>query len=628
MIGLSLLILPAISSVLCLLINKIECKKSTQIIAFLSSTLIGISAIISLYIAYRIFFAREVFEYYHAFDWILLGKSYVSFGASITKISSLMVTLITFVSCLVHIYSTKYMHEEKYERFMINISFFTFCMICLVLSSNFLQLFFGWEGVGVASYLLINYYHRKNSANLASMKAFLTNRVADVFMIFGISMLLRDFGSLNFAQILSLENITQNTYQIGIFTNIDVICMTLFMGAMGKSAQIFLHIWLPDAMEGPTPVSALIHAATMVTAGVFMLCKCAVLFDNSPLTMNFITIIGSITAIFAASVAILQTDIKKIIAYSTCSQLGYMFMACGLGLYSGGFFHLLTHGFFKALLFLCAGSVILGMHHEQNIFHMGRDLYKKMPITCFAMIIGTLAICGIPPFAGFYSKDAILHAAATRGDFIASFAYICGNIVVFMTSFYSFRLIYVVFFGQKDAHHEAHESNIQILAPLFILAILSVISGHFLENVLHILRSDIIISENNAKIAELMEKNHESHLPLVISLFAISLASFLYLYKTDIPARIYSFLGKFTKFFENKWYFDELYSEIFVKPYIKIADYMGLKFDLMVNKVIVSNQADCVLNISNKTKRIQSGCINYYLIISVVTVIFMILLTL
>ncbi|MFZ9470461.1 MAG: NADH-quinone oxidoreductase subunit L, partial [Rickettsiales bacterium] len=399
------------------------------------------------------------------FPFIHSGNFVANWEIHVDALSVVMFVVVTFVSSLVHLYSIGYMHEDKsIARFMSYLSLFTFFMLALVSSANFVQLFFGWEGVGVASYLLIGFWFKKDSANRASMKAFIANRVGDLGLILAIALIYLNFGSLNYNDVF--YNICNHSgdrfYMLGTeFLTIDTICILLFIGAMGKSAQIGLHVWLADAMEGPTPVSALIHAATMVTAGVFLVARCSPLFELSPIALDLVVIVGATTAIFSASIALTQNDIKRIIAYSTCSQLGYMFFACGVSAYSGAIFHLATHAFFKALLFLSAGSVIHAMHHEQDIQKMG-GLWKKIPFTYAMMWIGSLALAGFPPFAGYYSKDVILETAYIAHSPLGNFAYAVGIITAFLTTFYSWRLIFLTFHGKTRAdnhtYSHAHES--------------------------------------------------------------------------------------------------------------------------------------------------------------------------
>ncbi len=622
--------LPVLSFAGGLLLNAFtRGEVSRKYVPFMTTFLIGSTAVCAWILGYKLFFCGESVIHLTLFPWISGNGYEINWSIMIDHLSVSMLFLISTVSFFVHLYSIEYMHEEPgLQRFMINISFFTFAMIMLVTSDNLLQLFFGWEGVGVASYLLIGFFHTKLSANLASIKAFLVNRVADVFMICGIALIFYHFGSINFSDFLNVEKISLLDANL-----VNLICGVLFVGCMGKSAQIILHVWLPDAMEGPTPVSALIHAATMVTAGVFLLCRCAILYDASPLVRDFILYIGAFTALFAASCAIVQTDIKKIIAYSTCSQLGYMFMACGAQFYTGGMSHLITHGFFKALLFLCAGSVIHGMHHEQNIFNMG-GLKSKMPITFFAMMIGTIAICGVPPFAGFYSKDAIIESLGLLNTFSGRFSFYVGNIVAFLTCFYSFRLMYKVFFGAKsESAQHAHESGLKILIPLCILTIFATISGHFLMHIAHfesgsgnfLLNS--VQSSMNRRVLEYLSDHAADYTTIILVFFGFILATICYILKPKFPNLCLRHVNFLYQCCMNKWYFDELYGVIFVKPYVKISNYLGNVFDFgMLDRILVDVPAKSAYNISQKTSFMQSGEIHKYAFITFACVIAIILI--
>ncbi|WP_333024092.1 NADH-quinone oxidoreductase subunit L, partial [Wolbachia endosymbiont of Pentidionis agamae] len=436
----------------------------------------------------------------------------------------------TTVSLIVHLYSIGYMKSDNGKsRFFSYLSLFTFCMIVLVVSDNFLQLFFGWEGVGLCSYLLIGFWFQKYSANNAAIKAFIVNRIADFFLLIGILLIYYTFHSLEFTEVFNLSDLLDSQKIRAFcceFNAIHIICILLFIGCMGKSAQLGLHVWLPDAMEGPTPVSALIHAATMVTAGVFLIAKCSPLFELSHISRNLIAIVGLATAFFAATVAITQNDIKKIIAYSTCSQLGYMFMACGFSAYNIAIFHLMTHAFFKALLFLGAGNVIYSLHHEQNIQKMG-NCWKKVPYTYALMLIGFLALCGIFPFAGFYSKDLILEHAYD----VNKFAFLIGLIVAFFTAFYSWRLILLVFHSERKCKSNVCEAPKIMLLPLIILAIGSIFSGFWGSNVLSIdnnvfWKSSLIVAEHH-EIDNLFLKL----LPMLISLAGILFACSIYYFQ-------------------------------------------------------------------------------------------------
>ena len=455
--------------------------------------LLFLSAILSWMVFINIGFGDAPDKIYPLLRWMDVGDMDANWAFKVDTLTAVMLVVVNTVSALVHLYSWGYMEDDEYQpRFFAYLSLFTFAMLMLVTSDNFIQLFFGWEGVGLASYLLIGYYYKKPSANAAAIKAFVTNRVGDVGLALGIMTIFLMFGSVNFDVVFSaIESGVDTTLPfLGMeFNAVELIAFLLFIGAMGKSAQFVLHVWLPDAMEGPTPVSALIHAATMVTAGVFLVCRAYPIYELAPNTSGFITAVGAITALFAASVALVQNDIKRVIAYSTCSQLGYMFFAAGVGAYNAAMFHLFTHAFFKALLFLCAGSVIHALHHQQDMREMG-GIWKKVPWTYGAMIIGTLAITGIGfpgsytwGFAGFFSKDAIIEAAFdARGvSSAAIFAFWIGIIAALMTSFYSWRLIFMTFHGEhrgkKKYFDEAHESPWNMRLPLVLLSIGAIFAG-------------------------------------------------------------------------------------------------------------------------------------------------------
>jgi NADH-quinone oxidoreductase subunit L len=516
-------------------------------------------------------------------------------------------------------------------------------MLILITADNFLQLFVGWEGVGVASYLLIGFWFKKQSANAAAMKAFIANRVGDFGLILAIGLIYVTFGTVEYAPVF--EAVTNHLDDKFIifgteFRNIDAICILLFIGAMGKSAQIGLHVWLADAMEGPTPVSALIHAATMVTAGVFLVARCSPIFEYSEIALAMVTIIGAVTAIFAATIALTQNDIKKIIAYSTCSQLGYMFFACGLGAYSAGIFHLATHAFFKALLFLGAGSVIHAMHHEQDIRKMG-GIWKKIPITYAMMWIGSLALAGFPPFAGFYSKDVILEAAFMSHSPFGKFAYIAGISAAFLTAFYSWRLIFLTFHGQtrvdKKTFDHAHESPKSMLIPLYILAFGSVFAGIFGSKIFHMVSAHnnffadaIFVLESKKNLLE--EIHHSPFLvkisPLIVGILAIILAYILYIKNTKLPAIISSKFKLLYKISFNKWYFDEIYEAVLVSPVKKIGDKLWRIFDAKIIDGAPNGLAVICKNLSGKVSKLQTGYIYNYSLLMVIGLIAFILILL
>ena len=453
-----------------------------------SCSMVVISAVISCFIFYD-GLINDNYGNYLIYEWINSGNLNVNWSIKIDPLSSVMIMVVTSVSALVHIYSIGYMsHDPHKPRFMSYLSLFTFSMLCLVVSDNFLQLFFGWEGVGLCSYLLIGFWFKRETANNAAIKAFIVNRVGDFGLAIGIFIIFLIFGTLNFEEVfLLVPEFTKTNLGIfgGEYNVITLICVFLFIGAMGKSAQFLLHTWLPDAMEGPTPVSALIHAATMVTAGVFLVVRCSPIFEYSQFAMNLVAITGMITALFAASVALVQNDIKKIIAYSTCSQLGYMFFAAGIGAYHIAMFHLFTHAFFKALLFLGAGSVIHAFHEEQDISKMG-GVWKKIPYTMILMLIGTLALTGFPFLSGFYSKDAIIEFAYLKDTSVGYYACSVGVFTAFLTAIYSWRLFFKTFLGKYNNKsipiEKTHESPFVMIFPLIILAIGALLAGYFFKD--------------------------------------------------------------------------------------------------------------------------------------------------
>ena len=467
----SIIALPLISSIIAGFFGKFIGDRNSEIV---TSFLVTISAILSVLVLYEVII-NQYQENIIIATWISSGTLVVNWSMKIDSLSAVMLVVVTLISSLVHIYSIGYMSNDPHKpRFMAYLSLFTFAMLMLVTSDNFIQLFFGWEGVGLCSYFLIGFWFKKDTANSAAIKAFVVNRVGDFGFALGIFLIFYLFGTVNYSEVFEQIPmiIDKNLIFLGIEVNaIDLICLLLFAGAMGKSAQILLHTWLPDAMEGPTPVSALIHAATMVTAGVFLIVRCSPIYEYSDLALNIITIVGMSTAFFAATVALVQTDIKKIIAYSTCSQLGYMFFAAGVGAYNVAMFHLFTHAFFKALLFLGSGSVIHAFKDEQNINNMG-GVWKKLPYTYTLMIIGTLALTGFPFLSGFYSKDAIIEFAYLRGSTTGYYAATIGIFTAFITSIYSWRLMFKTFHGEYNNKNikieETHESPLVMLIPLIL----------------------------------------------------------------------------------------------------------------------------------------------------------------
>jgi NADH-quinone oxidoreductase subunit L len=599
---------------------------------------------------------------------ITVGDFQSHWALRIDTLSSVMLIVVTTVSSLVHLYSWGYMAEDDSRpRFFAYLSLFTFAMLMLVTAADFMQLFFGWEGVGLASYLLIGFWYKKPTASAAAIKAFVVNRVGDFGFALGIMTVFWMFGTIQFAELFPMIAAKAGTtwHFIGRdWSAIDLACVLLFIGAMGKSAQFFLHTWLPDAMEGPTPVSALIHAATMVTAGVYMVCLLSPMFEYAPAAKMIVTLIGAVTALFAATVGLAQNDIKRVIAYSTCSQLGYMFFAAGVGAYQAAMFHLFTHAFFKALLFLGAGSVIHGMHHEQDMRKMGA-LYKLLPITYAVMTIGTIAITGfgipgIGGFAGFYSKDAIIEAAFASGAHnpVGMFAFVVGVLAAGLTSFYSFRLAFMTFHGSakwKDGHHghadahddhasraqlethdeplashddhahghgelHPHESPWVMIVPLLVLAVGAiasgfVFSGQFIgHHQAEFWRGAIFTGAENHVLHEMHEvPTWVIWSPLVVSALGLLMAAFVYLWNEGMGARIAARSGPLHIFFYNKWFFDELYDFIFVKGAKALGDLFWKGGD---QKIIDGLGPDGVAAVSNLTGKgvgkLQTGYLYHY----------------
>ena len=518
-------------------------------------------------------------------DWIQAGGFRAPWTLRFDMLSVEMVAMVTLVSTLIHIYSVGYMSHEAnpVSRFFAYLSLFTFAMLMLVSSDNLIQLFFGWEGVGLASYLLIGYWYDRPSANAAAIKAFVVNRVADLFFMVGIALLFAQFGTVSYDNIFALVPDHQAAMYHLFGTDMrayEVIGVLLFIGAMGKSAQLFFHTWLPDAMEGPTPVSALIHAATMVTAGVFLLARMSPLIEFAPVTKDIVVLIGASTCFFAATVGLVQPDIKRTIAYSTCSQLGYMFMACGVGVYQAGMFHLTTHAFFKALLFLGAGSVIHALHDEQDMRRMG-GLARRLPVTCAVMWIGSLALAGIPPFSGWWSKDAIIDATFIAGSGPGYYGWVLGSITAFLTALYSGRLLFLVFHSRaRDAQlqERAHESGPVILAPLVVLAIGAAFAGAAFApwfvggHQAAFWNGAIFNAPGNAVLASLEQVPLLITLvPTVLALLGAGAAYYAYMVRPELPAQLALRYPGLYRFLLNKWYFDELYDRVFVRPYQAIA---------------------------------------------------------
>lgn len=560
------------------------------------------------------------------YTWIRSGDLNVSFGFLVDQLSAVMLIVVTSVSSLVHIYSVGYMKgEDGYYRFFAYLSLFTFSMLMLVLGNNFLQLFFGWEAVGLSSYLLIGFYYEKQSAADAGKKAFIVNRFGDFGFILGLFLIFTQMGSLHYTEVFSRVGLLdgQMISLFGVQANLaTVIALLLFCGAIGKSAQIPLHVWLPDAMEGPTPVSALIHAATMVTAGVFLVARCNPIFELSAFALNLITVLGAITALFAATIALVQTDIKRVVAYSTVSQLAYMFIGCGVGAYSAGIFHLFTHAFFKALLFLGCGSVILGMHHEQDVRSMG-GLKDKMPITYWTFLLASLSIAGVPGLAGFFSKDEILLMAYNTDLSAGKFAWAVGTLVAFMTAFYSFRLFFLIFHGEfRGTEHQRHhlkESPPVVTVPLVLLAVGAVAAGWF--GVPSILGGDNhwahflepVLGHPHVHVSGTVEG-----LLMAGSVLAgacgIGLAYYMYRLRPELPALLAGRLAFVHRVLVNKYYIDELYIEGIVRPTLAFSRRVLLRVvDIGCIEAVVNGLPRAIGGLAEKMRRVQDGQVSHYL---------------
>ncbi len=560
-------------------------------------------------------------------NWMDTGDLQVQWALRFDTLSAVMVAIVTIVSAMVHVYSVGYMaHDHSISRFMSYLSIFTFFMLMLVTADNFVQLFFGWEGVGLASYLLIGFWYDRPSANAAAIKAFVVNRVGDFGFALGIFAVFYLFGSLQFDTVFAAApEVAKGTLNFlgHDYPALTVTCLLLFVGAMGKSAQIGLHTWLPDAMEGPTPVSALIHAATMVTAGVFMLARLSPLFEYSPTALTVVVIVGATTAIFAASVGMVQNDIKRVIAYSTCSQLGYMFFAAGVSAYSAAVFHLMTHAFFKALLFLGAGSVIHAMSGEQDMRKMG-GLYYLVPYTYILMWIGSLALAGIWPFAGYYSKDTILEAAYAASTGAGHYAYWLGVLAAFLTAFYSWRLIFMTFHGKSRADHEvmhhAHESPPVMLWPLVVLACGAVVAGFLGYNLFvgegrnEFWREAILVLPSHDSLAAAeSEPFWVSKLPLAVGLLGIAIAWCCYIWRPGIPVWVAQRFRPIYLFLLNKWYFDELYDLIFVRPLFGLGFGLWKKGDgAVIDGLGPDGLAETTRGLSVLASRLQTGYLYHY----------------
>ena len=614
----SIIFLPLLGFLFCFLLGKQFNYRVYQI----STTSILFLCTLFSWIIFIQFINNKETEIIFILNWITSGNFIVDWSIRLDTLTAVMFIVVTTVSACVHLYSIGYMEEDPSKiRFMGYLSLFTFFMLVLVSSNNLLQMFFGWEGVGLASYLLIGFWHHKDSANKAAIKAFVVNRVGDFGYAIGIAGIFYIFGTISFDNIFEqADQFSEHQIQFLSFSfpTLDFLCFLLFIGAMGKSAQLGLHTWLPDAMEGPTPVSALIHAATMVTAGVFLVARMSPLYEFATFTNLFITFIGAATAIFAASIALTQNDIKRVIAYSTCSQLGYMFFAAGVGAYNASIFHLTTHAFFKALLFLSAGSVIHAMHHEQDMRKMG-GLFKKIPFTATMMWIGSLAIIGFPYLSGYYSKESILENAFYASNGIAYFAYLVGILTALLTAFYSWRLLFLTFHGENRSNNKtydhAHESPLVMTAPLFILAIGSIFSGIFF--------ADYFIGYYKKEFwdnAILLTESSHKYLPLTQSLIsksavAIGILVCVLIYSNNLNrAKNLSYnLDPLYSLSKNKWYVDELYHKVFVLTFFKLANFFWKKGDEKTIDGLGPNGVSWIISKSSSyVSLFQSGYLFHY----------------
>jgi len=600
---------------------------------------VGISCVLSINVAVGQLLDQVPPLNYNLYTWAQLGSFSLNVGFLIDDLTSTMMAVVTFVSLMVHVYTIGYMKEDpSYQRFFAYISLFTFAMLTLVMSNNFLQLFFGWEAVGLVSYLLIGFWYKKPTAIFANLKAFLVNRVGDFGFLLGIAGVYMVFGTLDYAEVFA--KITAGYADLLIPVTDDVfwsattfICIGLFIGAMGKSAQVPLHVWLPDSMEGPTPISALIHAATMVTAGVFMVARMSPIFEQSEIALNFILVIGGTTALFMGFLGVIQTDIKRVVAYSTLSQLGYMVVALGASAYSVAIFHLVTHAFFKALLFLGAGSVIIAMHHEQDMRKMG-NLRKYMPWTYGTMLIGTLALIGMPFFSGFYSKEAIIEAVGYSKLAASGYAYICVLIGVFFTALYSFRLFFMVFHTEErmDDKTKSHlkESPAVVWVPLVALAIPSffigfllapsIMSGEYFDGAIKVL-------DNHNTIAPLVEHNQHPFAlalhgfitwPFALAMTGVLTAWIFVVWKPELTDRLKKLLGPINHILENNYYFDKIYINYFSAGGVGLGTKFWKWIDVaIIDGLMVNGTAKVVAGISARMRKMQTGYLYHYVFVMV-----------
>ncbi len=607
---------------------------------------VAVSAVLSAYVLCGFIDGSRAKFDENVYTWLTMNGLDFSVGFLVDSLTALMMVVVTSVSLMVHIYTIGYMADEEvgYQRFFSYISLFTFSMLMLIMSNNFIQLFFGWEAVGLVSYLLIGFYFKRDSAIFANLKAFLVNRVGDFGFVLGIGLVLAYFGgSLRYADVFAyLPNVVGST--LFGWDLITITCLLLFVGAMGKSAQFPLHVWLPDSMEGPTPISALIHAATMVTAGLFMVSRMSPMYELSTTALSVIMVIGAITALFMGFLGTIQNDIKRVVAYSTLSQLGYMTVALGVSAYSVAMFHVMTHAFFKALLFLAAGSVIIGMHHDQDMRNMG-GLRKYMPITWFTMLLGNLALIGTPLFSGFYSKDSIIEAVHASNLPGSGFAYFAVLASVFVTAFYAFRQYFIVFHGKerwreaKHDHHDdhghhhglkpsdnPHESPWVVTLPLILLAIPSVIIGYIaIEPMLYgdFFKNVIYVNHELHPVMHIMKEefhgamamvSHSLHTPvLYLAIGGVLAAWFLYVKAPQLPAKIAQTFRPVYVLFENKYYLDNIYFAVFAKGTRALGTFFWKAIDTaIIDNGLVNGAAKLVGAVAGQVRRLQTGFIYTY----------------
>jgi len=619
-------------------------RRATHWVAIIGMTVSTVAA----FLVFRDVLAGNAFNG-PVYTWITTGDISFEIGFLIDRLSATMMLVVTFVSLMVHIYTIGYMADDPgYQRFFSYISLFTFSMLMLVMSNNFLQLFFGWEAVGLVSYLLIGFWYTRPSAIYASLKAFLVNRVGDFGFLLGIALIFVYCGSLDYAQVFSrASELTGETVEMAFvgWPLLTTVCILLFIGAMGKSAQFPLHVWLPDSMEGPTPISALIHAATMVTAGIFMVARMSPLFELSETALSFVMVIGAITALFMALVAVVQNDIKRVVAYSTLSQLGYMTVALGASAYAGAIFHLVTHAFFKALLFLGAGSVIIALHHEQDMRKMG-GLGKYMPITYATMLIGALASAGVPGFSGFFSKDAIIEAVHLSQLPGSGFAHFCVLSCVFVTAFYTFRLFFMTFHGKErfqvhgddQGHgqgHAPHESPWVVTVPLVMLALPAICAGWVIGAVLFggFFGDAIVVAETHDVLAELGQDFHGATAmmahalatwPLWLAVAGIASAAYLYLKRTDLPDKLQHWFSPLYTVLDQKYYFDRFNDWFFAGGARLVGRGLWKGGDVAVIDGFVNGSARLVGWLASVIRKLQSGYVYTYafaMIIGMVTLL-------